>query len=159
MTFDRRFLIDPHGAVLSAGRKVSTVKGLERASNDTQRVFESWCRWKPTGRLPRLNEIYPHRLGDAIPSVMVMDVLEDEQDYRYRIVGALEAETRNGDPTGLTVRQLYGSKPDVMEFCLESYDLATASPWGIIDFSIEASANPRYLELDTMFLPLSEDGA
>jgi hypothetical protein len=159
MIIDRRILIDPHGAVLIAGRKVTTVKGLEQAGNESRRVFEHWCRWKPTGRLPRLDEIYPHRLGDAVPSVMVMDVLEDEQDYRYRIVGALEAETRCGDPTGLTVRRIYGSKPDVMDFCLESYDLAAASPWGIIDFSIEASVNPRYLELDTMFLPLSEDGA
>jgi len=159
MTIDRRILIDPRGAILSAGRKVSTVKGLEQVSNQTQRVFENWCHWKPTGRLPRLDEIYPNRLGDVIPSVMVVDVLEAEQDYRYRIVGALEAETRCSDPTGLTVRQLYGSKPDVLDFCLDSYDLTMASPWGIIDFSIEASANPRYLELETMFLPLSEDGA
>ena len=159
MTIDRRILIDPHGAILSAGRKISTIKGLEQVSNETQRVFESWCRWKPSGRLPRLNEIYPHRLGDVIPSVMVVDVLESEQDYRYRTIGALEAETRCCDPTGLTVRELYRSKPEVVDFCLESYDLATASPWGIIDFSIEASANPRYLELETMFLPLSEDGA
>jgi hypothetical protein len=159
MTIDRRILIDPRGAILSAGRKISTVKGLEQVSNETQRVFESWYHWKPSGRLPRLNEIYPHRLGDVIPSVMVVDVLESEQDYRYRIVGALEAETRCSDPIGLTVRRLYGSKPEIMDFCLESYDLATASPWGIIDFSIEASANPRYLELETMFLPLSEDGA
>ncbi|HVT51413.1 MAG TPA: hypothetical protein VHE77_07595 [Dongiaceae bacterium] len=159
MTIDRRILVDPHGAVLSAGRKVSTVKGLEQASNETQSVFESWCRWKPTGRLPRLSEIYPNKLGDVVPSVLVVDVLESEQDYRYRIIGALEAETRCSDPTGLTVRQIYGSRPEVMDFCLESYDLATASPWGIIDFSIEASANPRYLELETMFLPLSEDGA
>jgi hypothetical protein len=159
MTIDRRILIDPQGAILSAGRKISTVTGLERAGNESRRVFERWCQWKPSGRLPRLDEIYPSRLGDAVPSVIVVDVLEAEQDYRYRIIGALEAETRCCDPTGLTVRQLYGSKPEVMNFCLESYDLASASPWGIIDFSIEASANPRYLELDTMFLPLSQDGA
>jgi hypothetical protein len=159
MTIDRRILIDPQGAILSAGPKISTVKGLEQVSNETQRVFESWCRWKPTGRLPRLGEIYPNRLGDVIPSVLVVDVQDSGQDYRYRHIGALEAETRFCDPTGLTVRQLYGSRPEVMEFALESYDLATASPWGIIDFSIEASANPRYLELETMFLPLSEDGA
>jgi hypothetical protein len=159
MTIDRRILIDPHGAILSAGRKVSTIAGLERACNDARLVFESWCSWKPTGRLPRLDEIYPNELGDAIPSILVVDVLESEQDYRYRTVGVLEAETRCSDPTGLTVRQIYRSRPEVLEFCLESYDLATASPWGIIDFSIEASANPRYLELETMFLPLSEDGA
>jgi hypothetical protein len=159
MTIDRRILLDPHGAVLSAGRKVSTVTGLEQASNEARAVFETWCSWKPTGRLPRLNEIYPSELGDVVPSCLVVDVLESEQDYRYRTVGALEAETRYADPTGRTVREIYRSRPEVLEFCLESYDLATASPWGIIDFSIEASANPRYLELETMFLPLSEDGA
>jgi hypothetical protein len=159
MTIDRRILVDPQGAILSAGRKISTIAGLDQASNAARAVFETWCSWKPTGRLPRLDEIYPYALGDAIPASLVVDVLDAEQDYRYRHIGALEAETRCCDPTGVTVRQVYRSRPDIVEFCLESYDLATASPWGIIDFSIEASANPRYLELETMFLPLSEDGA
>ena len=57
MTIDRRILIDLHGAILSAGRKISTVKGLEQVSNETPRVFESWGHWKPSGRLPRLNGI------------------------------------------------------------------------------------------------------
>jgi hypothetical protein len=159
MNIDRRTLIAPQGAVLSAGRKVSTAKGYERACNEARQVFETWCWWKPSGRLPRLDEIYPNRLGDLVPSVLVVDVLDAEQDYRYRHVGVLEADTRCHDPTGLTVRQLFGHRPEVMEFALESYDLATASAWEIIDFSIEASANPRYLELETLFLPLSEDGA
>ena len=74
-----------------------------------------------------------------------MNFKEFQNQSRLYVIGALEAETRCADPTGLTVRQIYQSRPQVLDFCLESYDLATASPWGILDFSIEASANPRYI--------------
>ncbi len=158
MSVERRILIDPKGAILATGPKVATVRGLQNASNATRRVFESWCRHKRDGRLPRLAEVYPGDLGDLVPSLLVVDVLEAEQDYRYRIVGALEIETRMADPTGKTVREIYAHHPESMNFCLENYELAVGSAWGLIDFSVEASANPRYLELETLLLPLSEDG-
>jgi hypothetical protein len=158
MKVERRLLIDPHGAILGTGQKIATPIGLQRASNETRQVFDAWCRVRRADRLPRLAEIYPGELGELVPSILITDVIEAEQDYRYRIVGALEVETRLDDPTGRTVREVYAGYPDILAFCLENYDLAASSAWGVIDFSIEASANPRYLELETLLLPLSEDG-
>jgi len=158
MTIDRRILIDPRGSDLATRPTVTSVRGMHRASNETRRVFETWCRHKQDGRLPRLADLYPDALHDLLASILVVDVLEAEQDYRYRIVGTLEVETRMSDPTGHTVREYYGYHPESLTFCLENYDLAVASAWGVIDFSVEASTNPDYLELETLLLPLSEDG-
>jgi hypothetical protein len=158
MQAERRILIDPRGAILGAGQKVVAIEGLQRASNETRRVFDAWYRCRQGGRFPKLSDVYPGELGDLLASIVVVDVLADAQDYRYRNVGALEIETRLEDPTGRTVREVNAGNPEVLCFCLENYDLAAGSPCGVIDFSVEASVNPRYLELETLLLPLSEDG-
>jgi hypothetical protein len=155
MTIDQRILIDPWGAILGKGEKFAAREGMHRASNATRVVFDAWCAAKPDDRLPRRSEVHPERLGWFAPSTMILDVLDAPRDYRYRIVGARQVEARADDPTGKTVRGIYSG--EVLRFCLESYDNAAASEWGLIDFSVEASANPRFLELETLFLPLSED--
>jgi hypothetical protein len=157
MTIDQRILIDPWGAILGKGEKFGAREGMHRASNDTRVVFDAWCAAKPDGRLPRRSEVHPERLGMLAASTMILDALENPRDYRYRIVGARQIEARADDPTGKTVRGIYSG--EVLRFCLESYDRAAASEWGLIDFSVEASANPRFLEFETLFLPLSENGA
>ena len=156
MTIDQRILIDPWGAILGKGDKFVAHLGMHRASNDTRVVFDAWCACKAEDRLPRRSDVHPERLGALAASTMILDVLEGPRDYRYRIVGARQVEARVEDPTGKTVRGIYSG--EVLRFCLESYDRAAESEWGLIDFSVEASANPRFLELETLFLPLSEDG-
>jgi hypothetical protein len=156
MTVDRRVLIDPWGAILGAGEKSSARDGMHRASNETRRVFDVWSAAKQGDRLPRLSEVHPGPIGPLAESTMVLDVLAASHDYRYRLVGRRQVEARVEDPTGKTVRGIYSG--DVLRFCLESYDRAAASPWGLIDFSVEASANPHFLELETLFLPLAADG-
>jgi len=156
MTVDRRVLIDSWGAILGAGEKSSARDGMHRASNETRRVFDVWSAAKQGDRLPRLSAVHPGPIGVLAESTMVLDVLSDPRDYRYRIVGPRQVEARVEDPTGKTVRGIYSG--DVLRFCLESYDRAVASAWGLIDFSVEASANPHFLELETLFLPLSANG-
>jgi len=158
MTVDRRVLIDPWGAILGAGEKFSARDGMHRASNETRFVFETWVAAKSGDRLPRLSDIYPEPLGKLAESTMVLDVIgaEGARDYRYRLVGPRQVEARVEDPTGRTVRGIYSG--EVLRFCIESYDRACSSAWGLIDFSVEASANPHFLELETLFLPLSMNG-
>jgi hypothetical protein len=159
MTVDRRVLIDPWGAILGAGEKFSARDGMHRASNETRLVFDAWSAAKQGDRLPRLPDIHPGPIGVLAESTMVLDVLRDGsmRDYHYRLVGLRQVEARVEDPTGKTVRGIYSG--EVLRFCLESYDRAVASAWGLIDFSVEASANPRFLELETLFLPLSAGGS
>jgi hypothetical protein len=155
MTIDQRILIDPWGAILGKGEKFEAREGMHRASNETRIVFDAWCACKTGGPLPRWSDLL-ERLGALVASTMVLDILTDPTDYRYRIVGARQVEARVDDPTGKTVRGIYSG--EILGFCLESYDRAAASEWGVVDFSVEASANPRFLELETLFLPLSTNG-
>jgi hypothetical protein len=156
MTVDQRILIDPWGAILGKGEKFVAHLGMHRANNETRRVFDVWCDRKQGDRLPRRADVHPGHLGALAASTMIVEVLAAVHDYRYHIVGERQVEARVDDPTGKTVRGIYSG--EVLRFCLESYDRAAASAWGLIDFSVEASANPRFLELETLFLPLSADG-
>jgi len=156
MTVDQRILIDPWGAILGRGEKFAAREGMHRANNETRRVFDTWCGFKQGGHPPRRTDVHPEALGELAASTMIVEMLRDAHDYRYRIVGERQIEARADDPTGKTVRGIYSG--DVLRFCLESYDRAAASAWGLIDFSVEASANPHFLELETLFLPLSPDG-
>jgi hypothetical protein len=156
MTVDQRILIDPWGAILGKGEKFEAREGMHRASNQTRMVFDAWCACKVDGGLPRRSDLHPERLGPLAPSTMVLEALQDPNDYRYNSVGARQVEARADDPTGKTVRGIYSG--EVLRFCLESYERAAAAEWGLIDFSVEASANPRFLELETLFLPLAADG-
>jgi hypothetical protein len=155
---ERKVLVYGLGARVGRGDKVPAIEGLARASNESRHVFESWYAARRGDRLPRLSDVFPGTLGPLLASILVVDVLPRRHDYRYRFVGETEAAARVDDPTGRTVREVDGDAPEVLAFCLENYDLAVASPTGILDFSLEASVNPKFLEIETLLLPLSEDG-
>src|SRR4051812_13689267 len=120
MTIDRRVLIDPWGAILGEGEKFSARDGMHRASNETRRIFAAWCAAKQGDRPPRLTDVHPGPIGELAESTMVLAVLNDPRDYRYRLVGQRQIEARVDDPTGKTVRGIYSG--EVLRFCLESYD-------------------------------------
>ena len=152
----KRVLPAADGSLLGPGERVPTLDGLARASYETQRVFDSWRAIKIGNRLPRLADWKPIGIADLVPAIHLMDVIEGGTNYRYRDVGARQLEARQYDPTGKTVRDIHAG--EVQAFVLESYALACKSPWGIIDRSIDISPNPRFIELETLFLPFAEDG-
>jgi hypothetical protein len=153
---ERLVLPSPDGSLLGPGRKLPTLEALPRASYETRRVFDSWRAIKIGDRLPRLADWKPIGLADLLPAILIADVLENGENILYRQVGAQEIEARGYDPTGKTLRDIY--EGEVLDFALENYQLACRSPWGIVDQSIDISPNPRFIELETLFLPFAEDG-
>ena len=149
-------IIGPDGSLLGTGAKVPGVTGLPLASNESRRLFEAWSKSRKNGAIPVLADWDDGLVADLAPSILVADVLTDQHDYRYRRVGAREIEVRGYDPTGKTIRECYGD--EVLAFALENYDLAVAHPNGIIDFSIEVVRDHRFIELETLLLPMSDDG-
>jgi hypothetical protein len=154
----RNVVVDARGARLGIGDRMPGGVGVPRARNATREAYEIWDRHRTASRLPRLDDFFPHQLGSLLACTLVVQVLRDPPDYRYIFVGDMEAEARGYDPTGKTVREVFADEPEVLDFCLGNYIAATSSPDGFIDFSIDATPNDRYLEMETLFLPCAEDG-
>lgn len=156
MKIGRRTLIGSDGTLLGVGEKIAAPEALGRLSNETRRLFDLLVHAGRPDGLPRL-EGYPLQdVADLLPSILIVDVLEAQHDYRYRQCGALEMQVRGDDPVGRTVRQCH--EGEVLDFVLESYDRVVASGDGLVDFSVDINRDPRYIGTETLMLPFSDVG-
>ncbi|MBK8157602.1 MAG: hypothetical protein IPK59_01980 [Rhodospirillaceae bacterium] len=130
---------------------------MQRASNESRRVYEAWLKLRKNGSLPSLAD---WAAANAVPDLehclLVTEILAQPHDYRYLKLGTRAIEVRGHNPTGKTIRDVY--QGDALAFVLENYDLAVANPFGIIDFSIEVARDHNFIELETLLLPLANDG-
>lgn len=133
------------------------LEGLGRVSNETRRVYDAWMRARVGAALPRLDGVNLDVLGDLNDAVILVEVLPDAHDYRYRRAGRTEVQVRGGDPAGLTVRQCH--QGEILDFVLENYDRVVASRDGLLDFSVDIDRDQRFVTTEVIFLPCSDDGA
>ena len=152
----RRTLIGSDGSLLGIGDKLGVVEGLGRATNETRRVFELWQQAGQEAGLPKLAAFPLAALADLEPSMLVVEVLEAEHDYRYRRCGWRERQVRGSDPTGRTVRQCH--QGEILEFVLENYDRVVAAGDGLLDLSVDINSDKRFVATEVLFLPFSEVG-
>jgi hypothetical protein len=152
----RRTLIGTDGSLLGIGDKLSVVEGLGRASNETRRVFDLWQQAGQAAGLPKLAAFPLTTIADLEPSMLVVEVLEAEHDYRYRSCGWREREVRGQDPTGRTVRQSH--QGEILEFVLENYDRVVTAGDGLLDLSVDINSDKRFVATEVLFLPFSEVG-
>lgn len=152
----RRTLMGSDGSLLGIGDKVSVVEGLGRVSNETRRVFDLWQQVGQEAGLPKLAAFPLAALTDLEPSMLVVEVLEAEHDYRYRRCGWREREVRGADPTGRTVRQCH--QGEILEFVLENYDRVVTAGDGLLDLSVDINSDKRFVATEVLFLPFSEVG-
>ena len=156
MKIGRRTLIGPDGSLLGVGDKLGVLEGLGRVSNETRRMFDMWLNTGRPDGLPRFADFSLDGIADLLPSILVVDVLEAEHDYRYRQVGAREIEVRGEDPTGRTVCQCY--EGEILAFVLENYDRVVAGGDALLDLSIDISRDRRFVATEVIFLPFSDVG-
>ena len=143
--------------MLGAGDKVPSELAMQRASNESRRVFEAWYKLRDADDLPSLADWQAAgAVPDLMHSILVTEVLKPAHDYRYLSIGPRAIDVRGEDPTGKTVRDCY--EGDALNFVLENYDLAIGNPCGIVDFSIDVVKDHRVIELETLLLPLANDG-
>jgi len=63
-------------------------------------LFRWWLSKRPAGRLPSIDAVDPVELRGALGYLMILDVLEDGWDYRYRLYGTEIARHAKRDYTG-----------------------------------------------------------
>lgn len=156
MKTPNRLLPSPDGSLLAEGEKLAALETLGRLSRNSRAVFEVWMQAYSNGELPSYDDLHLKPILELMPSILVVDVLLQTKDYRYRQVGWREVDARQYDPTGKTVRECYAG--ETLAFVLENYDFAVQKREAFVDFSVDLAANARYVEVETLFLPLSLDG-
>lgn len=151
-----RTLVGADGSLLGVGDKVSALEGLARVSNETRRAFDAWMRTDRSEGLPTLSDFRLQTIDDLLPSVLMVEALEDARDYRYRYCGMREMEVRGADPTGRTVRECH--EGEILDFVLENYDRVVTAGEGLLDLSVDISRDRRYVATEVLFLPFSDVG-
>ena len=125
---------------------------------NTSAVYCYWLDKCGARRMPCRSDIDPITLPrQTLPGISIVDVVPDERRYVYRLVGTGEVEVRGNDPTGESVKE--GFFGPTAEDALSCYDKVVATRAPHLDTVPFTSPGGRYVNLETLFLPLSEDGA
>lgn len=107
------------------------------------------------GGLPARGDFRMQDLGRHVPDIIVMDILADPVDFRYRLIGTNAAEHLHMDYTGKSLRNLPGKGPG-------------STIWANMD-ETRQSREPRHLSVPyvgphadfkkavTLYLPLASD--
>lgn len=123
----------------------------------TLAIYAYWldrCGARP---MPMRSDIDPTTMPrSTLRDICIVDVVPDERRYVYRLVGTGEVEVRGNDPTGKSVAE--GFFGPSVEDALACYDQVVSTCAPVLDAVPFVSNNGKYVNVETLFLPLSDDG-
>jgi hypothetical protein len=119
-------------------------------------VYRYWDS-KRNGRLmPRRADLDPLDIPKLLSDICLVDVVPDARKYVYRLIGTNEAAMRGRDPTGLAVGEGYFGTSKESVFL--NYDGVTRTRAPRLDRDPSMTADHRFIQHESIFLPLSDDG-
>ena len=119
-------------------------------------IYRYWDS-KRSGRLmPSRADLDPLEIPRFLPDICLVDVVPDARKYVYRLIGTNEAAMRGRDPTGLAVGEGYFGTSKESVFL--NYDGVTASRAPLVDRDPSITSDDRFIQHESIFLPLSDDG-
>jgi hypothetical protein len=86
-----------------------------------------WKRQRPRGAIPSIDAVDPAALRDALGYLMILDVLDNGWDYRYRLYGTEIAKRAKRDYTGLRTSELKVVSP-IPTFYIACYRAVLVRP-------------------------------
>lgn len=126
--------------------------------HETVREVADYWRSKCADRImPKRADIDPADLKAHLPSITLVDVVPDERRFVYRLVGTQEVAGRGEDPTGRSVRDAYYAES--LEAALACYEYVARERRPFCFTEPYLTADDWEEHEDTIYLPLSEDGA
>jgi hypothetical protein len=124
---------------------------------DTVVIHEYWRAKCGNRRMPKRADIDPAEIPPRIlPGISIVQVVDDERRYVYRLVGTGEVEVRGNDPTGKSVKDAFFGPS--AEDALACYDQVVETGAPVVDTTPFTAPNGQYVTEETIFLPLSDDG-
>lgn len=107
--------------------------------------------------MPARDDIDPVDLKPLLPHLILIDVVADERRYVYRLVGTHEVSMRGSDPTGVAVKDAYYA--ETADETLAYLDRVVSTREPVLYRGTYRPNRRRVQQEDTLFLPLSRDGA
>jgi hypothetical protein len=151
-----RATFDAHGA---RGPVIVWQPQLEHLTTTQLRFLRRyWDDLRGKRPLPRAQEVDALEMRPALGYVMLVDVIDDGCDFRYRLFGSIVASVSGFDLTGSVVSE-HPASPYIAEFAFASYRavLARGEPL-FSEHGPPATANTKAWH--RLLLPLAgEDGA
>lgn len=106
--------------------------------------------------MPSRADIDPLALKRFLPGIILIDVVDDERRYVYRLVGTREVAMRGKDPTGQSMIQ--GFFGPSLEEALSIPDRVVATRAPLFLHRSFIAPDRRLGDEDLVMLPLSADG-
>jgi hypothetical protein len=126
--------------------------------SSTLALYQYWLAKCGDRRMPMRSDIDPVTIPRvALRGISIVEVVHDDRRYVYRLVGTGDVEVRGHDPTGKSV--LEGFFAPTAEDALTCYDRVVATRAPLLDSTPFTAPSGRFVLEETLFLPLSEDGA
>ena len=136
--------------------RITTLEFLASCSQAVRVIYEHWDRLRAQRRMPKRSDLDPADIVPHLPGIQLVDVRREPLDFVYRLVGTREVAERGSDPTGKRVAE-HGFGANLHEV-LENYRHVVAERSVLYDRERFMVPDGRYVQDESLFMPLSEDG-
>ncbi len=119
--------------------------------------YHLWFKKCRGDLLPSKKSFLPEEMPQFLARLTLVECLDKENDFRYRIVGTGEVDDRGYNPTGKLVSECaYGD--DWGDGAINNYSNARDLKNVIYDVYSFEGADGKTMTDECLFLPLSDDG-
>jgi len=118
-----------------------------------------WQDRRGEREMPARRDISPSTMKSRLPHILLADVVEEGQDFRYRLVGGELQRYFHGNPTGkLMSEALSPFGPATVRQTIEIYAQAVTRRAPVRISGAGAAYSQNAKRFDALLAPLSDDG-
>lgn len=122
-------------------------------------VFAYWDGKRRGRSMPSRADISPPELKDHLGWIILLDVLPDLSDFRYRLIGTKVARYFRADGTGSTVAEAFAPYGEgAVKGILAIHRKTARDCVPVVAYGEAAWLAEGYDNFATIYLPLSDDG-
>lgn len=119
-----------------------------------RRGYEYWNGLRRDGALPRRADIQPADIKDLLPHVALLDVIDNGERFRYRLVGTSIAHHFGYDFTGRYMDEMF-KEPDLSRFLGWFREAVRGKRIHYVSLQWKHHNKP-YIRYERVLLPLAE---
>ena len=121
-----------------------------------RRALDYWNRRRADRLMPARADIDPMHIVDLLQFVLLIDVLSDPRDFRYRLIGTAVVEISRSDMTGRRLSATAGKGPGSIVWDNCERVVTCRAPFSRSPPYIGPSE--RFRDCENLLMPLSTDG-